>query len=117
MSRLFVPLTFLTAITTLALACTQPSAGPTAPAAALNPDGGQSANGEQPPFNLEAILRGDGFGLVKFRQERDPSRNIVTLDTFVRDLLPNTSYSLQRWTPCSTASARARAVGSLLARG
>ncbi|MEP6593692.1 MAG: hypothetical protein ABJC51_08360 [Acidobacteriota bacterium] len=50
----------------------------------------------QPPFNLEAILRGDGFGLVKFRQQKDPTQNIINLDVWVRDLLPNTSYSLQR---------------------
>jgi len=50
----------------------------------------------QPPFNLEAILRGDGFGLVKFRQEKDPTANIVNLDVWVRDLAPNSSYNLQR---------------------
>ena len=54
------------------------------------------ATPEQPPFNLEAILRGDGFGLVKFRQQQDPTANIVNLDAWVRDLLPDTSYSLQR---------------------
>jgi hypothetical protein len=53
---------------------------------------------EQPPFNLEAILRGEGFGLVKFRQVRDPTQNIIDLDVWVRDLHPNTSYSLQRAT-------------------
>jgi hypothetical protein len=53
-------------------------------------------NAEEPPFNLEAILRGDGFGLVKFRQTTNPTQNIVNLDVWVRDLLPNTSYSLQR---------------------
>jgi hypothetical protein len=84
-------------------ACTQRNAGPTAPspaaAAQLGADddnGAQSPNAEQPPFNLEVVLRGDGFGLVKFRQEKNPTQNIVTLGTFVRDLLPNTSYSLQR---------------------
>jgi hypothetical protein len=51
---------------------------------------------EQPPFNLEIVLRGDGFGLVKFRQERDSVKSIVTLDTSVRDLQPTASYSLQR---------------------
>jgi hypothetical protein len=57
-----------------------------------------TASPEQPPFNLEAILRGDGFGLVKFRQEQDPTHNIVSLDVWVRDLQGNTSYSLQRAT-------------------
>ena len=50
-----------------------------------------------PPFNLEVILRGDGksFGLVKFRQDVDPSK-IITLDTWVRNLAPNHQYKLQR---------------------
>lgn len=52
---------------------------------------------EKPNFNLEVILRGEGnaFGLVKFRQDVDPSK-IITLDTWVRDLQPNHSYLLQR---------------------
>jgi hypothetical protein len=53
----------------------------------------------KPNFNLEVILRsptgGDGFGLVKFRQDNDPAL-IVNLDTWVRDLAPNTHYRLQR---------------------
>jgi len=60
-------------------------------AAAANPAS------ENPTFNLEVILRGEGntFGLVKFRQNVDPSK-IITLDTWVRDLQPNHSYLLQR---------------------
>jgi hypothetical protein len=54
-----------------------------------------SDGAETPPFNIEAQLRGDGFGLVKFRQPDDGSR-IVYLDVWVRDLAPNTSYVLQR---------------------
>ena len=50
---------------------------------------------ETPHFNLEIILHGQGFGLVKFRQPNDPDL-IVHLDTWVRDLAPNTSYLLQR---------------------
>ena len=57
---------------------------------------GLQSTGAQPPFNLEAILRGDGFGLVKFRQKKDPTQNIIDLDVWVRDLLPDTNYSLQR---------------------
>lgn len=57
-----------------------------------------ASSAERPPFNLEAILRGDGFGLVKFRQQIDPAQNIIDLDAWVRDLSPNTSYSLQRAT-------------------
>jgi len=50
---------------------------------------------ETPNFNLEVVLRGDGFGLVKFRQPNDADK-IVYLDTWVRGLAPNTSYLLQR---------------------
>jgi hypothetical protein len=50
---------------------------------------------ETPDFNLEVILRGDGSGLVKFRQPNDDAA-IVYLDTWVRGLAPNTAYLLQR---------------------
>ena len=52
---------------------------------------------ETPNFNLEVVLRGEtsGFGLVKFRQPNDDVL-VVHLDTWVRDLAPNTSYLLQR---------------------
>jgi hypothetical protein len=52
---------------------------------------------ETPNFNLEVVLRGDGFGLVKFRQPNDGSL-IVELDVWLRALEPNTSYVLQRAT-------------------
>ena len=56
----------------------------------------QSAWGpETPNFNLEVVLRGDGFGLVKFRQPNDDAL-VIHLDTWVRDLEPNTAYVLQR---------------------
>jgi hypothetical protein len=56
---------------------------------------------ETPNFNLEVVLRpaaggpDKGFGLVKFRQPNDADK-IVLLDVWVRDLLPNHSYRLQR---------------------
>lgn len=50
---------------------------------------------ETPHFNLEVVLRGEGFGLVRFRQPNDDTR-IVYLDVWVRDVAPNTSYLLQR---------------------
>ena len=50
---------------------------------------------ETPHFNLEVILRGDGFGLVKFRQPNDDALTIY-LDTRLRGLAPNTDYILQR---------------------
>jgi hypothetical protein len=96
------------AIAVLAAACTAPTgvlgpnaATPLSPSGSLPADASHASVGtraEQPPFNLEAILRGDGFGLVKFRQVKDPARNIIDLDVWVRDLLPTTNYSLQRAT-------------------
>ena len=50
---------------------------------------------ETPNFNLEVILRGDGFGHVKFRQPNDDEK-VVYLDTWVRGLAPNRRYLLQR---------------------
>jgi hypothetical protein len=51
----------------------------------------------EPNFNLEVILHGEGksFGLVKFRQGVDAAK-IVNLDVWVRDLVPNRDYLLQR---------------------
>lgn len=50
-----------------------------------------------PTFNLEVILRGEGdrFGHIKFRQDVDPSK-IIVLNTSVRGLEPNHQYLLQR---------------------
>jgi hypothetical protein len=93
-------------LSVLAMACSGRGLSPAAPTAAADGASVVAAAGssqspgaaEAPPFNLEAILRGDGFGHVKFRQERDSTHNIVNLDLWVRDLLANTSYSLQRAT-------------------
>ena len=59
--------------------------------------GGPPWGPETPNFNLEVLLRGEGFGLVKFRQPNDGSR-IVELGVFLRAMEPNTSYFLQRAT-------------------
>ena len=79
---------------------TAPSSVLSATSSSLGSNGtatvGVQSIGAQPPFNLEAILRGDGFGLVKFRQKKDPTQNIIDLDAWVRNLLPDTNYSLQR---------------------
>ena len=77
-----------------AIACSET---PVSPRAALLPTTGARASWgpETPHFNLEVILRGEGFGHVRFRQPNDDEQ-IVYLDTWVRDLAPNTSYSLQR---------------------
>ena len=56
-----------------------------------------SANAAKPPFNIEVILRDseNGFGHVKFRQDNDIDK-IITLQTWIRNLKPNTEYQLQR---------------------
>jgi len=82
------------AVVAIALACTDTAVGPpvtTARGVAANSAWGP----ETPEFNLQVVLRGQGFGLVTFRQPNDAAL-IVTLDTWVRDLSPNTSYRLQR---------------------
>jgi hypothetical protein len=57
--------------------------------------------GLSPNRNLEIILwptgGGSGFCHVKFRQPKDDEA-IVNLDVWVRDLLPDASYRLQRAT-------------------
>ncbi len=50
---------------------------------------------ETPNFNLEVVLRGEGFGHVKFRQPNDEAF-VVYLDVWLRGLAPNTTYLLQR---------------------
>jgi len=64
-------------------------------AAAQTPQSEPPWGPETPNFNLEVILRGEGFGRVKFRQPNDDAF-IVYLDVWLRDLAPNTSYLLQR---------------------
>ena len=81
-------------------ACADTPLTPTASGAASGAGVGAAHSGsswgpETPHFNLQVILRGDGFGLVKFRQRNDDVL-VVSLDTWVRDLAPNTSYRLQR---------------------
>ena len=70
----------------------------TGAAAAARADVGPPWGPETPNFNLEAVLRptaDNGFGLVKFRQPNDANK-IVYLDVWVRDLLPNHTYYVQR---------------------
>ena len=69
---------------------------PTSPRAVRSTGPANMAWGpETPNFNLEVILRGDGFGHVEFRQPNDDVA-VINLDVWVRDLAPNTSYLLQR---------------------
>lgn len=77
-------------------ACEKMAGSPTLPGAVDVPaNSGASWGPETPNFNLQVILRGEGFGLVTFRQPNDDAL-IIHLDTWVRDLAPNTSYLLQR---------------------
>jgi hypothetical protein len=68
---------------------------------AAQADTGPPWGPETPHFNLEAVLRpaaagpANGFGLVKFRQPND-ANTTVYLDVWVRDLLPNHTYYVQR---------------------
>ena len=64
-------------------------------AAAQTPQSDPPWGPETPNFNLEVILRGEGFGRIKFRQPNDEAF-IVYLDTSLRGLAPNTTYLLQR---------------------
>lgn len=68
---------------------------PTSPPTVTSVSGSASWGPETPTFNLEVLLRGQGFGHVKFRQPNDADA-VIVLDTWVRDLSPNTSYLLQR---------------------
>lgn len=85
------------ALVTFSLAaCEKITDSPTRPTAVDVPvQSSLSWGPETSNFNLEVILRGEGFGLVKFRQPNDDAL-IIHLDTRVRDLAPNTSYLLQR---------------------
>lgn len=86
----------LSAVVFSATACSNEVSNPAPHNAAASVAAHSSSLGPQiPPFNLEVILRGDGFGLVKFRQPNDADKTIF-LDTWLRDLEPNTSYVLQR---------------------
>lgn len=75
--------------------CSNDSSAPTSLPPSSSGIAAESWGPETPNFNLEAVLRGDGFGLVKFRQPNDDAA-IVYLDTWVRGLAPNTAYQLQR---------------------
>ena len=78
------------------IACASENSAPTSAAASSStPWASASWGPETPNFNLEVILRGSGFGLIKFRQPNDATA-IAFLDTRVRGLAPSTEYLLQR---------------------
>jgi hypothetical protein len=87
----------LCGLAALAGACARESA--TAPVFARSGEASAAWGPETPNFNIEVILRAPvgaaGFGHVKFRQPNDDELRI-NLDTWVRDLAPNTHYLLQR---------------------
>lgn len=96
MLRTFLPLPTACLLAAVATAgCSGTQSSPTSPAAVSSPTRAVAWGPETPNFNLEIILRGQGFGHVKFRQPND-GEAIIYLDTWVRDLAPNTSYLLQR---------------------
>src|SRR2546428_697540 len=97
-----LPAPFAFAAVSLLLAACSPDRATSIPLNATTAGGGPTSQltasswgPETPPFNDEIILRdvgdGNGFGHVKFRQPNDGDR-IVYLDTWVRDLKPNTTY-------------------------
>jgi len=84
----------LSSLTLFTLSCQKQSALKQQPPEEIATTIGKANN---PTFNLEVILRGEGdrFGHIKFRQDVDPSK-IINLGTWVRDLEPNHQYLLQR---------------------
>ena len=81
-----------------AFAATACKDGPTSPqqVAVAGTMQADRSTGDTPNYNLEVILRGDGFGHVKFRQPGNDGAHTVFLGVRVRDLEPNTSYQLER---------------------
>jgi hypothetical protein len=96
--RSLLPVGLFTGLSLLIGACSTDESAPTAPTSSAEPApslAGASWGPETPNFNLEIVLRGDGFGLIKFRQPNDDAA-IIYLDTWLRALAPNTEYLLQR---------------------
>lgn len=86
----------LPALALLLGACSTDSLAPTSAEDASAPVAAKDRWGPlKARVNLEVILRGEGFGHVKFRQPKD-AEAIIFLDTRVRGLAPNTEYVLQR---------------------
>ena len=94
-------------LTLIALVVTVTAVGAAAARADSN---GPSWGPATPNFNLEVVLRpvaggpDNRFGLVKFRQPRDADKKVY-LDVWVRDLIPNQSYYLQRATDANVNDA------------
>jgi len=87
----------LAATLALVAACVSDRSDPVAPTVSQPGISASSWGPETPPFNFEAILRGENgaFGHVKVRQPND-AETVFHIDPWVRGLEPNTSYRLQR---------------------
>jgi hypothetical protein len=86
----------LPALALLIGACSTDGLAPTSPPDTSPPAGaGDAQYSLNSKVNLEVILQGEGFGLVKFRQPQD-AEAIIFLDTWVSGLAPNSEYLLQR---------------------
>ena len=88
MSRLPVFVGIAIGVSVSALACGGGTNNPAAPSSQLSASAppiqaldltGPPWGPETPPFNLEVVLHGQGFGLVKFRQPND-DKLIINLD-------------------------------------
>src|SRR5258705_10785394 len=92
--KILITVLLLSSLTLFTLSCQKESALKQQPQQESATTIGTANN---PTFNLEVILRGEGdrFGHIKFRQDVDPSK-IINLGTWVRDLEPNHQYLLQR---------------------
>jgi hypothetical protein len=94
--RSTLAVTLLPALVLLIGACSTDSSAPTSPTDTSPPAGADDVQYSlNSKVNLEIILRGEGFGLVKFRQPQD-AEAIIFLDTWVSGLAPNSEYLLQR---------------------
>jgi hypothetical protein len=86
----------LPALALLIGACSTDSADPASPTDTSPSEGaGDAQYSLNSKANLEIILQGEGFGLVKFRQPQD-AEAIIFLDSWVSGLAPNSEYLLQR---------------------
>lgn len=89
-ARIWIGLATIAMVVLMPAACAPDSPGPLeGPAPAF------SEGTRDPNFNLQVVLRGEGFGVLKFRQRLE-TPFLVFLDISVRGLEPNASYVLQR---------------------
>ena len=92
--QIFYSVFLITSLLILNLSCEKNPSEKKEPACSIghtNPSG--------PCYNLDVILKGNykekQFGFIEFRQDPDTAR-IITLETTVKNLIPNHEYLLQR---------------------